>query len=225
MVTAIYVSNSLRQNHRLDVLADIISENSGSFPETQRLNRLPVPPDFVNMDTPFTTRFYLVTLSPDGTVESSDTAFITDMTDAEIAASAAAVLKKGKSRGWHGDFRYKLYEADGLRQIIFVSGRNHRSTTNDFMRSTVSIFGIGSLAVLVLIVILSRFAVRPAAESYRKQKEFITNANHELKTPLTLILTNVDIGLSIAQAIADRHKSSIRACKAADGVIGFDVRF
>lgn len=43
---------------------------------------------------------------------------------------------------------------------------------------------------------LSRFVVRSAEESYRKQKQFITDANHELKTPLTLILTNIDIAES-----------------------------
>ena len=79
---------------------------------------------------------------------------------------------------------------------MFISGKNHRAAAKDFMRSTFSVFGIGSLAVLGLIVLLSKLALRPAEESYRKQKQFITDANHELKTPLTLILTNVDIAES-----------------------------
>ena len=46
---------------------------------------------------------------------------------------------------------------------------------------------------VLLVILISKRAVRPAAESYEKQKQFITNANHELKTPLTLIRTNLDI--------------------------------
>lgn len=50
--------------------------------------------------------------------------------------------------------------------------------------------------MLGLIFLLSKKAVKPAAESYEKQKQFVTDVNHELKTPLTLILTDVEIAES-----------------------------
>lgn len=195
MVTAIYVTNTIRQNHRLDFIADIISENGGSFPEPKETSITfsnPLP-DFINTDTPFTTRFYTESLDENGKYQSSDTEFVSDISETDAEKSTEEVLKKRKNRGWYGDFRYKIYEKDGTKHIVFISGKNHRFSSNDFMNSTVKIFGISSLAVLALIIILSKFAMRPAAESYHKQKQFVTDANHELKTPLTLILTNIDI--------------------------------
>lgn len=195
MMIAIYVTNTIRQNHRLDFIADIISENDGSFPKQRKTtfsfsNSLP---DFINNDTPFTTRFYTVSLDENGAYQSSNREYVSDISDSEAQHSAEEVLKKKKSRGWYCDFRYKVYEKNGTKQIVFISGKNHRFSSNDFMNSTVKIFGISSLAVLALIIILSKFAMKPAAESYQKQKQFVTDANHELKTPLTLILTNIDI--------------------------------
>lgn len=195
MVAAIGITNMLRQERYLDSIADLLAANGGTFPDPRNADmsrKLPLP-EGITPETRFTTRFYTVTLDADGTVQSSNTEFVADITDAEIEHSAAAALKKQKERGWYGDFRYKCFETNGVRQILFISGSSHRLAARDFMTSTVSIFGLASLAVLVLIVLLSRIAVRSASESYRKQKEFITNANHELKTPLTLILTNIDI--------------------------------
>ena len=215
MVAAIYTTNTVRQNRRLDILADMISGNGGSFPEPNFSGTGELP-DFINPETPFTTRFYTVTLGEDDSVKSSDTSFVSDVTEEDIEASAAEVLKKGKERGWYGNFRYKLSEKDGTRQIVFISARNHRNTSKAFMNSTVSIFGIGSIAVLGLIVLFSKLAIKPAIESERKQKQFITDANHELKTPLTLILTNIDIAeaeLGQNEWLDDIHSEGERMSK------------
>ena len=63
--------------------------------------------------------------------------------------------------------------------------------------------------VLILIFILAKRAVKPIAESYEKQKRFVIDANHELKTPLTLILANLDI---VESEIGENTVLSTREC-------------
>ena len=157
MVTAIYTANTIRQNRRLDVIADIISENGGGFPEPKYIlvSDSKELPDFINTETPFTTRFYTVTLVKDNSFQSADTSFVSDVSETDAKMNAEEVLQKGRERGWYNNFRYKIYEADGVKHIIFISGKNHRNLSNDFMKSTVKIFGIGSIAVLGLKVLFS----------------------------------------------------------------------
>ena len=195
MILGIYVSNSVRQNKMLDVLADMISENNGRFPSHDKIGRTeehPLP-DFINPETPFTTRFFTVFFDESG-IQSADTDFISEISEKEAVNYALSVLNKGKKRGWYKDFRYKVTKDNSC--IVFVSGKIHRITAKSFIMSTAGVFGLGSLGVLMMIVIFSKTAVKPVAESYQKQKQFVTDANHELKTPLTLILTNIEIAES-----------------------------
>ncbi len=127
------------------------------------------------------------------TVSGAADASSATVTGEEAAGYAREALEKGRERGWIGDFRYKVYETEKGTAVVFVSGKDAAANTRRFFFAATAVFIAGSLVVLLLVILISKRAVRPAAESYEKQKQFITNANHELKTPLTLIRTNLDI--------------------------------
>ena len=105
-------------------------------------------------------------------------------------------MNEKTDRGWLYNYRYKVFSTELGRGVVFIDGSMNRSA----MVQSIAIAGVVLLAcavlVLALILLLSRRAVKPIAESYEKQKQFITDANHELKTPLTLILANLDIAES-----------------------------
>jgi signal transduction histidine kinase len=77
--------------------------------------------------------------------------------------------------------------------IVYVDGSMNRFMSNRMLFAAGVVLIISASAIWIIVIFFSKRAVRPVAESYEKQKQFITDANHELKTPLTLVMANLDI--------------------------------
>lgn len=193
---AMYLITALQTDASLDTLADIVSGNDGRFPDFEEFDGEEgqgFRPEGITQESPFTTRFFTVRFGADGQISTVDTRSIASVTQEQAVRYAAAALEQGRERGWEGEFRYKVYTTDDGAAVVFINGTEARAVNQRFILSASAVFLGGSLVVLLLVVLFSKRAVRPAAESYEKQKQFITDANHELKTPLTLIRTNLDI--------------------------------
>ena len=186
-----------RLNQAMDMLTDRISNHDGEFPAFDEEN--PFPPgadrffDFITEETSFSTRFFTVRFNDAGEIVSEDIEFISSITEETAHEYAQKALDRNHQRGWMDGYRYKIYETGRGQAVVFVDGSMNRSISRVQLITAGTVM-LGSLIfILVLILIFSKRAVKPIAESYEKQKQFITDANHELKTPLTLILTNLDI--------------------------------
>ena len=160
-------------------------------------DKMPPPNDqgfeFITPETPFATRHFTVFFDKQGEVAKTNTESIYSITEETAIEYAESVLDGKDARGWIDNYRYKVFSTEMGKGVVFVDGSMSRSSLMQSM--TIAGFVLLGCAALVLILIflLSKKAVKPIAESYEKQKQFVTDANHELKTPLTLILTNLDI--------------------------------
>ena len=197
----ILVLNISSMNRNMDILADRVSEGRGRFPGSFGEMLLPdkIPPkneqnfDFITPETPFSTRHFTVFFDKKGKVDQTFTESIYAIDEDTAIEYAEKVMDSGEERGWISNYRYKVFSTEMGYGVVFVDGSMSRSSLMQSMTiAGLVLLGCAAL-VLILIFLLSKKAVKPIAESYEKQKQFVTDANHELKTPLTLILANLDI--------------------------------
>ncbi|MBU5430525.1 HAMP domain-containing histidine kinase [Kineothrix sp. MSJ-39] len=138
-------------------------------------------------------RFFTVTLDADGNVIKTNTRN-TNTVDAERASEIALDLyQKGKKDGYGKYSRYKAISSGDNLIYVFVNCKRKLRECNNFLKTSLISAIIELIAVFFPVYFFSRSVVRPLQESVDKQKAFITNAGHELKTPLTIIDANTDV--------------------------------
>ena len=194
----IYFVGRMQLNQSMDMLTDLLAVNDGEFPEfdpEKPEDRVAEPAEnqIFTPETRFVTRFFTVREDDDHEIFQENVKHVSSISKKKAREFAKEVLTQGRERGWIGDYRYRVVEQDSGRLVIFVNGETSKVMANRLFYAVFFVLAGSFLLILLLVLLISKKAVRPAAESYEKQKQFITDANHELKTPLTLILSNVDI--------------------------------
>ena len=137
-------------------------------------------------ESPFDTRYFTVTIDA-GQVADVNTARIAAVGAKRAASIAARLHAKGWTSGFSGNYRYTTDVQDDEITYVFVDCSRELASFHSFLSASVAISYIGWLAVLAIVAGASGAVIRPMVESYSKQKRFITDASHEIKTPLAVI--------------------------------------
>ena len=137
-------------------------------------------------ESPFDTRYFTVTISG-GQVVDINTARIAAVGTKRASRIASELHSKGWTSGFSGSYRYIATVQGEETTYVFVDCSRELASFRSFLSASVAISCIGWLAVLAIVTVASDTVIRPMVESYSKQKRFITDASHEIKTPLAVI--------------------------------------
>lgn len=198
MLAVIIISGSIfglviAENYRTtdqqtDAIIRLIAENKGQMPEYREENS--GDSSYITKETRFSTRYFTVEIDENNEIVSTNMKNIATVSSDDIESIVKNISEK---EGYYENFKYRVIHKDSNKLIIFLDCtmqlRNLRHTT---IRS-INIVVIGWIIVLIIISLLSKKILNPIIQNMEKQKQFITNASHELKTPLAVITADIDV--------------------------------
>lgn len=190
-----------------DGLLELLIQNDGSFPPPEKDTLPPQksPSDFLQQrglspETPYETRFFTAFLDRDGTILSVDTGKVAAIDETEAESYVRKAFEKNREYGFAGQYRYHREENDDGYLIVFLDCNRQIASCRSVLFTSLGVACFGILLVFGMIFIFSGIVMRPVYESYEKQKRFITDAGHEIKTPLTIIDADIDVlGMEIGE--------------------------
>lgn len=194
-------------------LLNILETNNGVFPMEEKDNphaedkdeKKPPKMD-ISKEAPFQTRYFTVEITPEGNVYRIDTGKIAAISTETAKEYALELYNQNKTEGRRDCYIYRAVNLkkavadssnnaakEGNVMYIFLNVENDLKNFYTFLWSSIAVSIIGIVFVLILIVVFSKRIVSPMAQSYEKQKTFITDASHEIKTPLAVIEANTEV--------------------------------
>ena len=148
-------------------------------------------PDLHDAQTYLLSTFYSVYFDGDEVIciDRSNTVLYSDE---QLVGFAQEILSLGKTEGISGNLVYRVESMDGTDLVVMMDNMIMEESITSLFRYTLIFGGVACVVIFLIALGLSSHIVRPVEEGYEKQKQFISDAGHELKTPVAAIGANIE---------------------------------
>ena len=152
--------------------------------------------------------YFTVRISPSGDARVTGTSYYDLEDPALLTALLTKALETKSNTGLIQEYNLRYYRTAyyGTEYVIFADVSSERATLRSLWKSSLAIGGGAAAVFLLISILLARWAVKPVDTAWKQQSQFVSDASHELKTPLTVILTNAELLQDSSYGEAERSR-------------------
>lgn len=185
--------DSARMDSNADDILEIIMRYDGSLPDDLTLPETGTDKE-PSEEATKEARYFVLHLDSNGDVVSSNLDYTTRVTQQQVAQYAQDALRQNTEKGYVGTFRFLVQkETDGGYTIAFLDRQRQMDTLAFSVQWEAILSLIAALALTGIVALLSKHIVKPIIDSQRRQRQFVTNAGHDLRTPVSIISADADV--------------------------------
>lgn len=221
IIASVNIYNYIDITTQADTMLSYLAENDGQFPQiggveignpeeltfpTDLSTSGGIPPE-AREDDPdhagdysfspeaqYENRYFSVKTTDTGRVIEVDIGMISAVDETQAIAYVTIAMDNDNSSGFIDNYRYKSYSVgNDATMYIFLDCSRSIQNFRSFLLASIMFSVLGMLIVFVVLLLVSKRIIKPVAESYEKQRRFITDAGHEIKTPLTVIDADTEL--------------------------------